>query len=420
MEKSIRIRISVTAVAACLMVAACAAAIDSPPASSVATTGSPASAAPKPATEAPPSPAYAWALDGDGKPSAGDVVVELGGFYDFSDGAVALDGWTGSAATRGPGPIDLTSSFTVTAWVSYEGTDRYGAAVSQLGDVAGLFHLGVGDYKWWFMMKKQDSHEPGSTVSAQGGIAAGSSGKWVQLVGVHDQEAGVLRLYVNGEQVADAAFTSPIKAGGPLTFGRSQANGTPGNFFKGAIGDVAVYQGVLSAEQVAEMYASTAPTEPPPTAPEPDPASYADGVLNGTWDYVATAADRAGYLADAEAESGYDADELRIRFGFDDHEWWVGFVFDGQLWLVDGVPEGDDGTMRIDGDLLTAFNGTYEVTYRWTLDADKLTLEVVRDCMTEALDRQCATDKSEILALDPGVVPVTEHTFTKSGEDPSY
>jgi len=419
MEK--RIRISVMALAACLLLAACAAATGSPPAATVATTASPASAAPTPATEAPASPAFAWALDGDGRPSAGDVAVDVGGFYDFSDGALALDGWTGNAATRGPGPIDLTSSFTVTAWVSYEGKDRYAAAVSQLGDVAGLFHLGVGDYKWWFMMKKQDGHEPGSTISAQGGIAAGSSGEWVQLVGVHDQDAGVLRLYVNGEQVAETAFTSPIKAGGPLTIGRSQANGTPGNFFKGAIGDVAVYKGVLPAEQIAEMYASTAPTAPPPTAPEPGPASYAGGMLNGTWDYVATATDRAAFLADdVEKESGIHADELRIRFGFDDHEWWQGFVFDGQLWLVDAVPEGSDGTMRIDGDHLTMFDGTYEVTYRWTLDADRLTLEVVRDCMTEALDRQCATDKSEILALDPGVVPVTEHTFTKSGEDPGY
>ncbi|GEM_PF-1920484 len=150
-----------------------------------------------------------------------------------------------------------------------------------------------------------------------------------------------------------------------------------------------------------------------------DPSTYANGILNGTWDYVMSEEDRAFFEADLEAESGYEADELRIRMGFDNHEWWQGFVFDGELWLHNGVPEGDGGTFRIEDDLLiqTGAQGQIQVTYTWVLNGDQLTLTVVEECDVIPTGLNCRDDRSQI---DPIMIMVTEHTYIKSGDDGSY
>ena len=96
----------------------------------------------------------------------------------------------------------------------------------------------------------------------------------------------MLHLYVNGVPEAEAEFTAPFKGNGALVIGHGQSNSLPDSFWPGAIGEVAVYQVALTAEQVAEIYQTSKPSSPPPPQPVPDPSTYANGILNGTWDYV--------------------------------------------------------------------------------------------------------------------------------------
>jgi hypothetical protein len=369
-----------------------------------------------------PLPIAAWDLDGDGTASVGNSTLEFSGAYEFSDTAVAFDGYTGSASTAAPGPIDTTASFSVSAWVNY--ADRVSdssQAVSQLGEVSYAFALSAGPMGLWgFTMKTEDRTGGGQYAVRIDGTGAVPSGSWTHLVGIYDKEAGVIRLYVNGKPQAEASFGEPFKANKSLTIGSGQFDSHPGNFWPGAIDEVAVYQSALTAEQVAEIYQTTKPSSPPPPQPAPDPSTYANGILNGTWDYVLSEEDRVLLNADGlEAESGYDADELRLRMGFDNNEWWQGFVFDGELWLINGVPEGDGGTFRIEDDLLiqTGAQGQVQVTYKWVLDGDQLTLTVVEECDITPNGLNCRDDRSQ---MDPIMMMITEHTYNKSGDDGSY
>jgi hypothetical protein len=204
-----------------------------------------------------------------------------------------------------------------------------------------------------------------------------------------------------------------------LAFGRGQFDGQPGNFWPGAVGGVVIYDVALTAEQIGVLRDGTRPTVGPPARPAPDPSTYANGILNGTWDWVMDAEIRASLEDGLEAEYGKDADELRVRVGFDGHEWWLGFVFDGELWLLDGVPEGDRGTFTIDGDLMvqTGQHGEVQVTLQWQLEGDQLTMTVVEECQVTPTGLTCTDHRSQ---MEPAMVQIAEHTYTRSGDDPDY
>ncbi len=372
---------------------------------------SPATDPPGTPTAPDAEPDFAWALDGNGAPSAGGMDLQFDGAHDFWDHAVALDGYTGFGTSAGPGPVDTTQSFSVAAWVNLGSRAGIAAAVSQLAAVTAPFHLGVGDSKWWFMMKTEDRTGLDFSVSAQGPTASPSA-SWTHLVGVHDRDAGVIRLYLDGKLASEAAFTSPVKADGPLVIGRAQFDSSPGNFWPGAVGDVAIYQVNLGAEQIAAIFASTRPTTGPPPLPAPDPSSYADGLLNGTWDMVTDGALKEFILRDF----GVSADEVRARWGFDGHKWWLGFLFDGELFLEGGVPEGAGGTLSIEGDVLTTDEGWTTIDWLWTLEGDVLTVTVIGSCLYEGSGPACSTDPAE---ADIKPFP-TVQVWTKSGDDPSW
>jgi hypothetical protein len=361
-----------------------------------------------PNTSEIPSPVAAWKLDGDGTTSVGDSPLEFSGAYQFSDTAVALDGYTGSGSTSAPGPLDTTASFSISAWVNY--ADRVSdtsVAVSQLGEVTGLFGLGVGNSSQWFFSRKTDDRTGLQYIVSADGIQATPSRSWTHLVGIYDQGAGMLYLYVNGEQQAEAAYTAPLRSNGPLIIGHSQFDSHPSNFWPGAIGEVAVYQAALTAEQVAKIYQTTKPSSPPPSQPAPDPLTYGNGIINGTWDYVVSDEDaRQFFLSDY----GVTADEVRFRLGFNNNQWYEVAVFDGKPSFVDGVPEGDAGTFRIGGDRLiqTGGQGQAQVTYTWVLDGDQLTLTAVEECDVTPTGLNCRDNRSQ---MDPGMIMVTEHTY---------
>ncbi len=192
--------------------------------------------------------------------------------------------------------------------------------------------------------------------------------------------------------------------------GGAQAHAEPADFWPGAVTAVRIVPASLGASAVVTEMEATRPTTDPPVAAGPDPASYGDGVLDGTWDYVYTP-DEVAFLTDVftpedMAELG---DLTAMRLGFDGPEWWQGFIGDGELWLVDGVPEGDGGVFTIDGETLTMGDETNGATFDWSLDGDALTLTLV----------ECRADGSPC-ADEEMVRFMTERTWTRTSTDPSY
>jgi hypothetical protein len=373
------------------------------------------------ATGTPPTPLAAWSLHGDGHANVGGVDLEFDGGYTLTKRGAAFDGLTGSAVTEGAGPLDTTQSLTLSAWVSY--TDRFvdvPMVVGQAGEQNLSIGFGIAGSDWIFGTSDYDLPGADGGGALISGPAAVRSDDWVHLVGVSDREAGVISFYVDGALIDETTASEPFAAGGPLIVGGQDRDQVPSGApepggWAGAIRDVVAYQTALTADQITEIYETTKPDGPPPRW-RPDPATYADGVLDGTWDVVM---DRklAQLKDDLESDYGKSIGEARIRLGFDGPRFWQGFVIDGDLWLVDGYPEGDGGIARIDGDQVTIASGDGTTTYRWHLAGDQLHLGFVKEC--DGQGGGCRT-RADVADTDPTVLLVMEHDFTKSGDDPSF
>lgn len=156
----------------------------------------------------------------------------------------------------------------------------------------------------------------------------------------------------------------------------------------------------------------------------PDPSTYANGILNGTWDYVFTPAQAELVLNEFRAEGLIEsAEEVILRIGVDNHKWWLGYVFDGELFLLGGHPEGAGGTFRIEDDLLISDEGDYETVDRLDLSGDSLTLTWISACDKSGSEPVCTETRTPDIYFPPGADASTDlaaTTFTKSSDDPSY
>jgi Concanavalin A-like lectin/glucanases superfamily len=356
-----------------------------------------------------PAPVAAWSLRGDGRDSVGDLDLEFVGDYTLTADGVAFDGLSGKAVTRAPGPLDTTQSLTMSVWASY--ADKLVAVpnvVTLANESEQLVSVGfaiAGDV-WDFGIAERELPFPANGGADIFEPRAVRSNDWVLLTGVSDREAGVIRFYMNGELVDETPSPQPFPASGPLVIGEGWA---------GAVAEVSVYQTALSADEIAAIYEATRPAAPPPQWTS-EPATYAEGVLDGTWDYLLSDDADQRVFTQLYNDYGQSWDEAIVRLGFDGARWWQGFVVDGELWLGDdGLPEGFGGLIRIDGDQLTIAGQGDETIFAWTLDGNELSLTFVRRCK-----RESGTCSSVVPSSDPMVYRVTEHTFTHSGDDPGF
>lgn len=344
--------------------------------------------APPETTAEIPSAVAAWELEDDPSAAVGDADLRFDGGHALSGAGAAFDGASGGATTAGPAPVDTTGPFAVAAWASLheprlEGGAQLGAAVSQTATSAMTFYLGVADGRWTFTMKESDSDDMAASVRASGGTATPGSATWVHLVGVHDPGAGLIHLYVDGEQVAETGFTTPWRSDGPLVLGRGQIGGAPAVFFPGALADVRLYDETLEQEQVDALFEATRPTIPPPPPPGvPDDSRIPAGEYAYT--YTAEESARLQELFGAEAQAAGFPGTAEVRLRFSGNQWQQFYVIDGVPYLVGGVPEGDGGTYSFDGNLLVLSNRTGVARYEWSTGNGTLTLELVRDPAVEA------------------------------------
>jgi len=153
------------------------------------------------------------------------------------------------------------ATFSVEAWVN-GGTQVAGAGIVTYGYGSGgeQFNLDTGSggahaYRFSVRDAINVAH------NANGSIAPNST--WQHVVGVCDEPHGLLHLYVNGVNNADAAISGGIQMGtSPISIGSRQQNfaSTYNMNFVGSIDEVAIYDYPLSPAQVLNHY--TAGTNP--------------------------------------------------------------------------------------------------------------------------------------------------------------
>jgi sucrose-6-phosphate hydrolase SacC (GH32 family) len=222
-------------------------------------------------------------------------------------GALLFDGYSTWVTRSAPAVPLVPDGLTVEAWVApraFEWGDagKVSAIVNQQDAAANLgFSLGVGRHGVWkFGVGTGDAWRE-VTVPQSAALAAG---KWAHLVATFDSAHALMRLYLNGAQVAETAVPvgatlrpAPV----PLLIGRHNQpeiiNGTFAvNMFSGLIDEVKVYNRPLDAAQVSGDHSAAL-------------ATFAGGTIPAT--------------SVAEDRSRYDGDKYRPGYHFTAPNHWM-------------------------------------------------------------------------------------------------
>ncbi|MCF6474155.1 LamG domain-containing protein [Nonomuraea sp. MG754425] len=207
-----------------------------------------------------------WKLDEESGTSAADSsgragAATLAGAATWTsgwlDGALALDGVNGYAQAGAPA-VNTGSGFTVAAWTQLDYLPtRDTAAVAQPGGRAAGFQLGFDKEqgRWTLGMAAADTDTAALVRTRSDAVP--NALEWTHIAGVYDPLAGELRVYVNGRlsTTTVTAHLSTWNATGPLQLGRTKAAGVFTGYWPGTVDDVRTYDGVLSAEQIAQLAA---------------------------------------------------------------------------------------------------------------------------------------------------------------------
>ncbi|MEV4294478.1 LamG-like jellyroll fold domain-containing protein [Microbispora rosea] len=226
----------------------------------------------------PPALFGRWAFDEGTGTAAADSsgygrTATLKGSAGWSDdgvdgaGVLGLDGTTAYASTASA-PIRTDHSFTVAAWVRLTGDDTCAVpsqnmtVVSQDGSRNSGFYLG---YRWftengvkvdhWSFAATSDDTDSEVMTQTKSVDVVGcmSLNTWTHLVGVYDEVAKELRLYVNGQLTDERPFATAWHASGPLEIGRAKYKGGIVDYSTGDVDDVRTYAGALTDRQVLNL-----------------------------------------------------------------------------------------------------------------------------------------------------------------------
>ncbi|MET8154806.1 LamG-like jellyroll fold domain-containing protein [Sphaerisporangium sp. NPDC005289] len=187
---------------------------------------------------------------------------------DGFDGAAVLhlNGTTAYASTTSA-PVRTDHSFTVTARMRLTGDETCAmpvhtlTAVGQDGARNSGFYLGYRTftengatvYRWSFSTAGNDTDSFTMThARSVETVGCSTLDTWTLLVGVYDEVAKELRLYVNG-QLADVRPFTAWNAGGALQIGRVRNKGAYVDHFAGDVDDVHAFAGTLTDRQVLNL-----------------------------------------------------------------------------------------------------------------------------------------------------------------------
>ncbi|MEW2400075.1 LamG-like jellyroll fold domain-containing protein [Streptomyces sp. NPDC046862] len=154
--------------------------------------------------------------------------------------------------------IDVSKSFSISAWVYNEAPNSPRSAISQGDGDSSSFNLGRDasgdDRNWVFEVQTAAGGADSTTYEAKAAKSIGTVGEWVLLTGTYDAKAKTITLYVNDKK-ADSTKIRGIWAGkGPLQLGRARTHGVWGDYWAGVVGHIQVWETPLTPDQVADVH----------------------------------------------------------------------------------------------------------------------------------------------------------------------
>jgi predicted ribosomally synthesized peptide with SipW-like signal peptide len=172
------------------------------------------------------------------------------------DGAAAFDG---SGQHVEIPSISIDGSLSVAAWVKRESNSGWQAASTQgdNGNDTRNWWLGGrngADRVHWSLYDQSNTNQ--HVDSSSGSLPQGT---FTHIVGVYDQSAGELRIYVDGQPDGSQSVPSftPQTSSDPGAIGAELSGGSPTDPFDGVVDDVRVYERALSAQEVLTIYNDT-------------------------------------------------------------------------------------------------------------------------------------------------------------------
>ena len=169
---------------------------------------------------------------------------------------ISVDGVDGFAAST-DAVFRTDDSFSISAWARLDSKTSDFTVVSSEAVVRPSSYVKYkpGTDRWRMTIPDADVESPGWYIAED--TTTPEVGEWYHLVSIYDAATDELRLYVNGALVSTVADpTEPWHVDGRLLLGAAGSiDGSQWSFAHGAIDDVAIYQGVLTETQIAELSA---------------------------------------------------------------------------------------------------------------------------------------------------------------------
>ncbi|MEV8393751.1 MULTISPECIES: LamG-like jellyroll fold domain-containing protein [unclassified Streptomyces] len=168
----------------------------------------------------------------------------------ITDKSLSLNGTSGYAATNAP-VLETRSAYTLSAWVRLDSTDEYASVLSQHGPGGNPFAFWYSSQlkTWFFGVLEAD----GSGFTGQRSAFAAQTGVWTHLAGTYDPAGEELKFYVDGRlQGSEVTPAVSWSSDTPLQIGRRQTSSGYTYYFPGSIDEVAVWQRVLTHEEIRD------------------------------------------------------------------------------------------------------------------------------------------------------------------------
>jgi hypothetical protein len=203
-------------------------------------------------------------------------------------GALTFDGANDFVSINDAASLDLSTGMTLEAWVRPATNSGWRTVI--LKETPG--NLAYCIYASQTVQRPGTEIRVGSNVYNSSGTAALATNAWTHLASTYD--GSILRLYVNGVQTASRAVSgSLVQSSNPLRIG---GNLVWGEYFRGQIDDVRIYNGALTQSQIqSDMATPVAAAAQDAVPPSVSMTAPADGsTVSGTVTLSAQASDNVG------------------------------------------------------------------------------------------------------------------------------
>lgn len=207
--------------------------------------GTPNFGTPLPATAVQALPAGEFC----GQIAAGAQIVTGEAAAQFPDGVYDL---TGAFVDAGRPWVNTLANYSLAAWVRLDQTGTPAALLSQDGGINSNFALEYTGSAFAFSVFEAMGQQAASAV----GTLAPEANRWYFVAGVRDVTSGELRLYVDGQPEASVTTDVSWNARGSLILGAARQRTQRVNLLSGSLKGIAIYNGALTAAEVASLFAS--------------------------------------------------------------------------------------------------------------------------------------------------------------------